>query len=293
MKRAAAAFALLLSLAPRSAAAEPEFGIVLLAHGGNPAWNADAASIAAAAGKVAPTELALGMADPAAMQKAVDALAARKVKRIVAVPLFINSSSEVLEHTRYLLGLSEKPSEVFRDAMAAMPHAHHHGHGYSEARVSSPVPLKMTAALDDDPVVAGILVERARKLSKDPKKETVFLVGHGPVDDKANERWLATMGRLAARVRARGGFLDVEVATIRDDSPKAVKQAAIEELRALIRIAAKSSRVIVVPHLIARGGIEAHVREAVEGLPVVWSGETLAPHPVLPRWVLKRAAASR
>lgn len=276
-------------------------GILLLAHGGNPSWNAEARRICDSVSKEAPCELALGMADPGSIQKAVDALAARKVEKLVAVPLFVNSSSEVLEHTRFVMGLSEKPSEVFKNAMAAMaaampPHAHHHGGhsmAYSEERVKSPVPVKMTPALDDDELVAGILLSRARALSKEPKAETVVLVGHGPVDDAANERWLRTMKRLAGVLREKGGFLSVEAATIRDDSPKAVKSAAIAELRGMILAASKSSRVIVVPHLVSRGGIESHVREAVEGLPVAWSGETLAPHPDLAKWVLKRARAAR
>lgn len=264
-------------------------GILLLAHGGNPSWNAEAKRICESVDKTAPCELALGMADPASMQAALDALAARKVKKVVAVPLFVNSSSEVLEHTKYVLGLSPKPSEVFRDAMASMPHAHHHGHGYSETRVKTSLPVKMTAALDDDALVAGILLARAKALSKDPKTETVVLVGHGPVDDQANEKWLKTMRSLAARLRKDGKFAGVEAATIRDDSPKAVKSAAIADLRGMISAAAKTTRVIVVPHLISRGGIETHVKEAVEGLPVAWSGETLAPHPDLSKWVLKRA----
>lgn len=267
-------------------------GVLLLAHGGDPSWNKQAESICAEVAKTMPCEVALGMADTASMQKGLEALAAKKVKKAAVVPLFVSSRSEVLDQTRFLLGLSEKPSEVFRDAMAANPHAAHMGHAYTETRVKAPIPVAMTAALDDDELVAEILLSRAKTLSKDPKNETIFLVGHGPVDDKANERWLETMRALGRRLQAKGKFADVEVATIRDDSPAYVKQDAKEDLRGRIRAASKSTRVIVIPHLIARGGIESHVHEAVEGLPVAWSGETLAPHPALAKWVLKRAHAA-
>ncbi len=296
----------LLALAAFAAAAAPSTaapqGVLLLAHGGGPEWNAEASRIAAALQTQGPTELALGMADADEIQAALDRLAAKKVARVVAVPLFISSRSEVLDQTQYVLGLREKPSETLIRAMASLPpaamlamHAMHHGSMPSfNARAKSPVPIVMTKALDDDPIVASIVLDRARALSQAPNKEIVFLVGHGPVDDKANGDWLSTMGRVAAFVKKRGGFAGVEVATIRDDSPESVKQKAVAGLRArVVKAAHGGRRPLVVPYLISRGGIESHIAEALHGLGYAWNGDTLAPDPRLAQWAAKRAAQAR
>lgn len=297
------ALALGLALAAGAWAGAPSagsYGVLLLAHGGGAQWNAEAARIARSLSRQAPTELALGMADRDEIQAALERLAARRVSKVVAVPLFISSRSEVLDQTQYVLGLRAKPSETLKRAMAALPpeamRAMHAMHGGKmpdlDARASTKLPVVMTKALDDDPVVADIELDRARALSKDPKRETVFLVAHGPVNDKENQDWLSTMRRVARIVKERGGFRDVQVATIRDDSPKPVKAAALRELRGRVRAAGKAGRAIVLPYLIARGGIEDHISAALAGLPFAWSGRTLAPDPRLARWASRQARAA-
>ncbi len=272
----------------QASAAGAKYGILLMAHGGEPAWDKEISTIAKSLDAQAPTEVALGMADDTEIQKAIFKLEKRKVGKIVAVPLFINSSSEVMDQTRFVLGIGKDPSAVLKEAMAHMPHimmpASHH-HMYSETRVSTKLPLVMTSALDADPAVLKVLIERAKSLSKDPKKETLVLVGHGPVDDKANADWLKTMGTLADSVKSKLSFRDAQVATIRDDSPPWVKEKAIKDLRALVEEANKNGGTsVVVPYLIARGGIETHITDALKDLDYAWDGKTLCPHPAIVKW---------
>jgi len=279
---------------------EVAFGVLLLAHGGSPSWNKDAAAIMkeAEAELAMPVELALGMADTKATQVAADRLKSRGADKIVAVPLFVHSRSEVMDHTRFILGISDKPSVILRDAMAsyAAKHKGHagmgHAHSFSDEPIENDLPLVMTPALDDHPLVAELLLERALALSKDAGKEVVLLVGHGPNDERANDAWLATMRGLASQTRRKGGFAAASAYTIRDDAPEAVRQSAIEKLRARVaKETREGRRVLVVPHLIARGGIEKHVVDALVGLKYEWSGQTLAPHPNLARWVAASAKA--
>jgi sirohydrochlorin ferrochelatase len=218
------------------------------------------------------------------------------------VPLFVHSRSEVLDQTRYLLGLSDKPSEVLRDALAAMAKGHehmHHGAGampqghamtFSMDRVRAKEPIAMAAALDGSPAVAEILARRASALSREPAKETVILVAHGPVDEAANTAWLATMGEQAQRLRKAGGFKGVESLTIRDDARPDVKGPALQALRdAVTRASHDGGRAIVVPYLIARGGIESHIVEALKGLDYAWDGKTLCPDPAIGVWAAQAA----
>jgi sirohydrochlorin cobaltochelatase len=92
-------------------------------------------------------------------------------------------------------------------------------------------------------------------------------------------------------VRAATGFSHVGVGLVRDDAPAAVRAAAVAQVRDEIQRqhAATGQPVIVVPVLISRGNVsEVKFRRDLDGLPVVYSGEPLLPHPGLARWIEAR-----
>ncbi len=274
---------------PRSRA---PYGILILAHGAGQEWDSQVAGIRNAVNKRTPAEVAFGMAAPDAMQAGIDRLEARGIRRIAVVPLFINSHSEVMDQTRYALHLRATPSMVFIKAMKRLPPMVLHMAGMDfdpHKRVTIHAKLIMTHALDDDPLVASILIDRAKALSRDPSKETIILVGHGPVDKAENEIWLRTMRSLCRQIKEAGGFKNAWAATIRDDAPPPVKARADAALRALVKKAGKNGgRALVIPELISRGGIETHIVKILRGLPYAWDDRTLAPDPRLALWVLKR-----
>lgn len=279
-------------------AAPAPYGILLLAHGGDASWNKEVESLRARVDAKVPTETALGMADPAALQAAVLRLEKREVGRIVAVPLFIQSRSEVLDQTRYALGLSEKPSEVLREGMARMAaaHAHHmpggHGHSmeFSTERVKTRKPISLTPALDDHSLVGRILDERAKALSRAPAEETVVLVAHGPVDEAAVDAWRGSMASLCASLTR---FRACDFGLLRDDAEPEVRAAAVADLRRKVARAKESrGRAIVIPVLIARGGIERKIPKDLAGLDYAWDGKALMPHAGFEAWVLERAAGA-
>jgi len=286
-----------------------DYGILLLAHGGEPDWNAQIEDLRAKADRKIPTEAALGMADPEAIQTALDKLAARGVKRVVGVPLFVHSRSEVIDQTRYVLGLADKPSEILRvaaermaaahagemrDAPAGDPamaaHMHMHMHMFSLERAKTALPVSLAPGLDAAPLVSRILLERARALSRDPRSETVVLVAHGPVDDAAVGAWEEALAVHAAFVRREGGFRGASGAILRDDAVPEVRARAVAALRGRVAAAAKAGRAIVVPVLIARGGIETKIPRDLAGLDFAWDGATLMPHDGFADWVLESAA---
>lgn len=83
-------------------------GVLLLAHGGNPPWNENVRALAARVDRDRPTEVAFGMATRANIQTAVNALTARGVSEIVAVPLFVSSPSSVVTSTQDPLGCARR-----------------------------------------------------------------------------------------------------------------------------------------------------------------------------------------
>jgi sirohydrochlorin ferrochelatase len=285
------------------------YGILLLAHGGEAGWDAEIERLRARVNATVPTEVALGMADPATLQAGLDKLAARGVQRVIAVPLFIDSRSEVLDQMAYVLGLSDNPSEVLRAAAELMMAAHRgamkehpgsgappmaamHHHMFSLDRVKTRLPITMTPALDDSSLVSSILLERAKALSREAKTETVVLVAHGPVDDAAVAAWNDVMAKHAEFVRREGGFRAATFALLRDDAAPDVRAASVEVLRERVRAGGKGGRALVVPVLIARGGIEGKLPKDLAGLDYAWDGSTLMPHDGFDGWVLLRAAAA-
>jgi sirohydrochlorin ferrochelatase len=287
------------AVAAAAAADESKTGILLLAHGGKPAWNESVRALAAKVDAQQPTEVAFGMAARPAIQSAVHRLIERGASTIVAVPLFVSSHSSVITSTEYLLGLrSEAPADLA--VFARMKHGHgaaeagHHDESADNTRpVDSRVPIRMAPALGRHPVVSEILLTRATAISHDPSEEALVIVAHGPVPEEDNRAWLADMAVVAGRIRKSMPFASVDWLTVRDDAPAPIRDAATEELRAVVeRRAAEGRRILVLPLVISFGGIEAGIRERLDGLGYTMAEHALMPDDRLAAWVLEMAATA-
>jgi sirohydrochlorin cobaltochelatase len=141
--------------------------------------------------------------------------------------------------------------------------------------------IYFTEALDDHPLVSEIIADRIKELSKSPKDETVILVAHGPNDEDDNKNWVKTMESTTDKLRkefsGENKFRNIFCTTVRDDAPKEIYEMAKENLRSLVRQAAKDGDVIIVPLLLSQGGIEKGIVKRLEGLDYVWNGKTLLP----------------
>jgi sirohydrochlorin ferrochelatase len=284
-------------------------GILLLAHGGSPTWNGRVTALAAKVDATTPVEVAFGMATRANIQAAIDKLAARGVKEIVAVPLFVSSHSSVVTSTAWLLGLrAEKPADLavfakMNHGSSGGGHGDHAAHGAASAAagpapdptspIVSPVPVRMTPALGPHRVVSDILTSRARAISTAPDKEAVVLVAHGPSPEAENALWLADMDVVAQRVGAAVPFASIDYLTVRDDADKVVRDSATAALRAIVsgRLA-EGRRVLIVPQLMSFGGIEQGIRKRLEGLEYTMSSEGLMPDDRLADWILEMARST-
>ncbi|QQS33480.1 MAG: hypothetical protein IPM50_02545 [Acidobacteriota bacterium] len=280
-------------------------GILLLAHGGKDDWNNEVINVAAAANRTMPVEVAFGMASKRSIQQAVDKLVSRGAQKIVAVPLFISSHSTVITSTEFLLGLRPvAPADLA--IFAKMDHGGGGGHDSHQSMdtsfdpltpVKSSVPIEMVSALGSHPYVADILMERAREISSEPKKEVVILVAHGPVSDEENARWLADMSVIAENMRRKSDFKRIEYLTVRDDAPEPVRSRVAEELRSMVSRATDEKRtVLIVPLLLSYGGIEEGIKRRLDGLTYTMSKRALLPDERLADWVIlsaKRTVVSR
>ena len=270
-------------------------GILLLAHGGRDNWNQEVLAVADRIDSTRPVEVAFGMANKRAIQDAVDRLIERDVSHIVAVPLFISSHSSVLRATEYLLGVrDDAPPQL--EAFARMGAGHGVGQAGSDpgfdwtSPVETTVPIALTSALDGHAVVAEILVSRALDISRAPEEEVVVLVAHGPSSEEDNAHWLDNM-RVLAEKMGHTRFSRIEHLTVRDDASEPVREQATAELRAVVEGAVGEAKsVLVVPLLLSYGGIEAGIRERLEGLAYRMADQALLPDERLSQWVLMQAS---
>ncbi len=285
-----------------SAHADP--GILLLAHGGGPEWNARVTALAAEVNRTRPTEVAFGMATRATLQDGVERLVKRGATEVVAVPLFVSSWSSIITSTEYLLGLRAEAPEALAmyarmnhgAAPAAAAHgadAEHHDHAAGSdgtTPIASPVPIRLTPALNDHAIVAEILMSRARSISRDPRQEAVILVAHGPNEDDDNQRWLTDMASLTQQMRTREAFASIDALTLRDDAPKPVRDGATAALREVVeRRLHEGRRVLIVPLLVSFGGIDRGLQERLDGLTYTMPNAGLVPDDRLVAWVLAMA----
>src|SRR5688500_5239450 len=92
--------------AQQSPASDADVGILIMAHGGMPEWDAAVAEAVTPMKDVVPTSLALGMADPATMQAALDSLQSQGVDKVAVVRLFLSGES-FIHDTEFYLGLRD------------------------------------------------------------------------------------------------------------------------------------------------------------------------------------------
>lgn len=285
------AFAVAATLNPGSTgtAAAQSTGVILIAHGGDDGWNRQVLDIAALAKTDRPIEVAFLMGPGAGKHRFQDAaqrLVNAGASRIVVVPLLVSSSSGHYDQIRYLAGENVQLDDV-------MMH-HLHMAGLEPARVQ--VPLKVTRAIDDSPAIARVLAERARQLAVNPAQHAVFIVGHGPNQPEELAYWMRNLRVLADSVRAAAPFADVRTGVIQDDAPAEVRAEAVKRVRDLIELqhAATRQPVVVVPALISKGSItKEKLPRDLAGLPVLFDGEALLPHPLLAKWIEERIAEAR
>jgi sirohydrochlorin cobaltochelatase len=96
---------------------------------------------------------------------------------------------------------------------------------------------------------------------------------------------------VADSVKAATGFRDVKLGLVRDDAPAEVRAEAVRGIREVIQLQHEltGKPVVVVPVLVSTGSVSREkLPRDLAGLPIVYKGEALLPHPGLARWVEAR-----
>jgi sirohydrochlorin ferrochelatase len=263
--------------------APEDIGVVVLAHGSDYHWNETMRQAVKPLEARYKIEYCFSMADPPLIERAVRRLEARGVRALVIVRVFGLKDSFERDIER-LFGLDiETPRAVEAHAMHGHEeHDHDHVAG-APVRIRTAARVASAGGIEDHPLFAQALLERARALSTDPARETVILTAHGAKDDARNARWLELLESLARQMRAQGGqrFRAIRVATWREDWLDK-REPWIAEVRAMVEEATlDGGRALVIP---ARTNAQGRERRFLEGLDFAL-GEGFAPHPLFARWV--------
>ena len=254
-------------------------GLLVVAHGAGPEWNQRVREVVEGVSwGHGPVELAFLMgpeAEAAGWDVAVSALGKQGAASVVVVPLMVSSYGGHYRQIQYFAGeLDSLPPEL-------LEHDHHAG-------MARPVPMRVTPALDGAPEMVEGVVERWRELGAADRGRPVLLVAHGPNDAEDSAHWLADLDAVAAGLSRAGAVGDVRPGLLRDDAPPPVRAEAVSLMRDTIQALASRAHdsVVVMPVLISTGTIDrTKIPRDVEGLPVRYSAQPLAPLPQLARWI--------
>jgi len=263
-------------------------GVLIVAHGGGPDWNAQVEAVARAVSWAGPVGVSYLMGPGAAQapfQTAIQELVRRGATRVVVVPMLVSSHSGHYEQIRFLVGATDSLDADMR----------HHLQMSGITRSTDAVSLTLTPAMDDAPQVAEVLAARARAMATRPDSQALFLVGHGPNSAEDHAVWMANLRWLAAEVKALTGFRSVLTEVVRDDAPAGVRAEAVAQARELIALQAELTGrpVIVVPVLVANGRITREtLPRDLEGLPIEYSGQALLADSALAGWIEARVRQS-
>ena len=306
------AFAISTALGLLTLAAPParaQTGLIVVAHGASPEWNARVKETVARVkwthGPVAVAFLMGPETKTAGWDQAIDTMRARAAKSLVVVPLLVSTHGFHYDQIEYYAGLRDtlimpppppprapRPGTDSATAAAyAMGGHNHHVHNRPPG-----MPATVTPALDAAPELGEVLAAAWKAFAPECKGRSIMFVAHGPSNDADANRWVTNIAIAAQALRGAGFNGAVRVGLLRDDAPAPMRAAAITAMRDSIQAMAARTRdsVVVIPVLISSGAInKVTIPRDLNDLPIRYHPVALSGHDEIARWIERVATASR
>lgn len=251
-------------------------GIIFMPHGSDYNWNRTMMDAIDELRDDYMIEHAFSMGDADLVELATRKLEKRGATAITVLRIFSLESS-FKNSIEYTIGLKE-----------SMGHGGMMMHGMgAPKRVVSSSEFYTTGGLEDSPLFAEALLDRAIGLSENPEKETVILVGHGTRTEEGNARWLKNLKSITAHMEKTAGekgynFREFKYENWREDWPD-LRDERIANVRSMVKEAQNDGgTAIVIPARTTRGG---HAQRWLGDLEFRHNGEGFAPHPLFVEWV--------
>jgi sirohydrochlorin ferrochelatase len=245
-------------------------GVLALGHGYKPSGNEAFKNAFAPTADKYPTAVGFGMAMMSSdhIQAAVDELTAAGADTVLVMPVTTLKSGGLIGQWRYIFDLQDDAPWM------------------SVARVQTEARIVLGPTPTTDPLISAILLDYATELSRDPAREVVALIAHGPDEVDANALELAILEQHAEVIREGRAFADVRGFTLQDDAPSAVREANINRIRQWVQTAVdKGQRVIVLTTLPVKGSVQQKIRRDLEGLDYDLSEKGIVENARFSEWV--------
>lgn len=254
-----------------------DIGVLALGHGygeiGDPQFTRALEDVA----RSKPTAAVFGMsvAESEHVQKAVMRLEAAGCEWVIVLPLEIGEPSDLTRQWRYVFGVEQQAAylDVRRVALSAK--------------------VRFAPTPTASPVIASILSDNLRRVSRHPSSEVALLLAHGPMDADENRMTIALLETHARTIRADLGLSRVWAATLQDDAEPEIRAANVQRIRhALFEANAQGKRALVAPVLMTgRGLISKKITRDLESLNFELADFGIAEHPLFQEWLANTVAA--
>jgi len=264
---------------------EPDFGLLVMAHGGSDEWNAFVEASARSLNTNYPVEVAFGMADAGSLERAVRNLEQKGVQHVGVVRLFISGTSWY-ERTQQILGMQQgAPSKEAALRTASSRSAARMSMGFWKIDTDLVFHLSNEGLADADEM-DGVILSRVHKLSRDPSNEVVLVVAHGTEDDSDNAAWVEKITQRTSVTRRELGLHDIKAFTLREDWAEKKIEAQVSIRNYIEQATAKGLTPIVVPYRVQGFG---PYEEVLQGLDYRADKQGLLPHANVNLWIAKQA----
>lgn len=246
-------------------------GVLLLSHGvGEQSDRALKQAFEPIAAK-RPTAIGFGMSmmSSAHLQAAVDDLVARGAKTIVLVDEGTTTEyNSLTRHWKYIFGMH--PEASYLDV----------------PQINAPgVKFIWAGHFNDHPLITEILYDNVKSVSRNPARETVIIVGHGPEEKEDNDPDLRILQAHADRIAAKKEFADVRIINLQDDAIRPVRETNVRTLRRWVEQANRQgNEVIVVAIAAASWGVQNHIKTDLRGLKYTFAEQGLSESPKFAKW---------
>lgn len=244
-------------------------GILALAHGFKERGNRQFTEAFAGAASRYPVTYAFGMAMMSSehIRDAVAALEGAGAETIIVLPTTTADHSTLVRQWDYIFGREEE--SAYLDVPRVQPRAR----------------LIWADTPTAHPLMAEIMLDHARELSRNPANELVIIMGHGPQSAEDNARELEILARHAAFIQEQGGFMDVRYANVQDDAPREVRAANVAMIRGWAQEAhAAGHEVIVVTTALTQSGVVGRMQRDIADL-ARFNSRGLMEHPRFGEWI--------
>ncbi|MSO97213.1 MAG: hypothetical protein EXR11_03200 [Rhodospirillaceae bacterium] len=247
-----------------------EIGVLVLVHGTGGGGDRVMRDALDPLAKTMPTALGFGMAMMASdhLQAAINDLEQAGAKTIVVVPTTATDFSSLKRQWDFIFSKGDKV------AYATVP------------RVTSKAKLVIAPSYEFHPIMAQILLDHAKEISKAPAHEVVYIVSHGPEEPSDNEPELANLQKYADFVKAQGGFADAKALNLQDDALPAIRQGNVKKLRRWIEVARRQGKDALIVVAVGQAkGIQQKLYSDLDSLTFTYNEKGMSNHPGFAEWV--------